>query len=162
MNENKNLEDAIPPGWTKMNENKNIPPGHPLRNLIQAVAEAVDGQYKNKMQNINALLMFGPAHGQTMVVQNCDILIWQDSELPLWDMTSRHLECNKQMHRYRREDDYESSNMEECTIFVHSEHCCDVKMPTKARDEKQRAIRIMPPGPELSWQPIGYSNPNSY
>jgi len=123
----RNLEDAIPLG-------------HPLRNLIQAVAEAVDGQYKNKMQSTNALLMFGPAHGQTMVIPNNTHGVlweetWQETEPPIWEPVdySKQRPIRRRTHTYRREDEYESSNMEECTIFVHDEKCCDARMPNNKR-----------------------------
>ena len=120
-----NFSDVIPPEqW------------HPLRNLIKAIADSIP----DEQNTTNALLMFGPAHGQTMVIPNDTHGVlwqetWQETEPPIWLPVdySKQQPIRRRTHTYRREDEYESSNMEECTIFVHDEKCCDARMPGDKR-----------------------------
>ena len=108
-----------------------------LQKLVESLEESTT---QSPTQSTNALLMFGPAHGCTMVIPNNTHGVlwqetWQETEPPIWLPVdySKQQPIRRRTHTYRREDEYESSNMEECTIFVHDEKCCDARMPSDKR-----------------------------
>ena len=105
-------------------------------NNLKFLQKLVESLEESPTQSTNALLMFGPAHGQTMVIPNdTHGVLWEETEQPIWLPVdySKQQPIRRRTHTYRREDEYESSNMEECTIFVHDEKCCDARMPSDKR-----------------------------
>ena len=100
----------------------------PRKDTYNFIADSIRNE-----RYINALLMFGPAHGMVAEIQNRDTLLWEETEPPIWLPVDYSKPIRRRTHTYRREDEYESSNMEECTIFVHDEKCCDARMPGDKR-----------------------------
>lgn len=122
---------------------------------------------------INVVLLFGPAHGQTMKVSGppADELVWRETEPPVWAFNERPegppnpREFMQGLHRYRKEDEMESSNMEECVLYVHHENCCEKVIPegkTTAEqfDPREHRQRMMPGG--RYGHDMRFRDPNMY
>jgi len=117
----------------------------------------------------NIILMFGPGHGQTMQLSGPPAaeILWQgDRPVHLAHVPESFTLSREGIHRYRLDDDYESSNMEECTLYVHHERCCEQRMPehrhqmrggsspyTTYDDAYDLGNPRRQPG---SWQPVNY------
>ena len=107
------------------------------------------GQWRavnEKLLYTNIILLFGPGHGHTMKLSGppADEVVWQAEVRPTFkcydDATQDEMlrGMREGRHVYRMEDELESSNMEECVIYVHHEKCCEQKMPGRETSRQTR------------------------
>lgn len=87
-----------------------------------------------------AIMVFGPGHGYTLEIrEDVKELVWLDPdnctifEASKADTAAEAMRMLRESriarHQYRFSSSMSSAAGEDCSIFVHSESCCDAMMP---------------------------------
>lgn len=117
-----------------------------MRPIFWSNADYHFGMAEEKMNYVQAILMFGPSHGTcTKVVEGTPWVAAIDSEppdvIPMNYATPAELIAATRIHRhvYHYHDVMSSPNGEDVVIYVHDENCCEKVMS----DDTNASLRTM-------------------